>query len=193
MNVTDSHPQQLLAWYVNETLPPDEMADLDKHLQQCEHCRSEVALLKRLRDQVRQEQISGPGELGFSRLQRSIKQERKTNIITSLWRQPALAAAAVIILVQSALLINLWPEAEPMAPLGVQYEGPVLQIIFTPDSTVSDIQKLLERVQGSIVDGPSAVGVYRVRLGLDSADEKTIEKIVAQLKREQEVTHVARE
>ncbi len=194
MNTRDGHPEQLLPWYANETLSPEEKADVEQHLAQCEQCRNEVALLKRLREQVQKEEIPSPGEFGFKRLQRAVNQEQRVHSVPPAWWRPALAAAVVVILVQSALLVNLWPGPKPMTPLGVDHDGAVLQITFTPDSTIAQIQKLLERIQGTIIDGPGAIGVYRVRLAMDPVDEREIDRIVTRLRQERQiVTHVSKE
>lgn len=194
MNSVTDHPDELLPWYVNGTLATDEQDAVASHLEHCGRCRDEVAFLQKLRRQVKGEESQSPGELGFKRLQRDIKREKNApRAMPSWWRQ-ALAAGIVVILVQSALIVNLSRQPEQITPLGARYDGVVLQLSFAPDATEIEIRKLLERIDATLVGGPSAVGVYRVRLDVEPEAEKQITAAIAILREHKGViTHVARE
>ena len=69
-------------------------------------------------------------------------------------------------------------------PLGQTAE---LQVVFTPDATEAEIRTLLFEAGATIVDGPSALGVYR----LDAEDpDAALEALQA---RADLVSHAARE
>src|SRR5574342_1024598 len=104
-----SHPDALLAWFVNGTLEASERAAVEQHLRGCARCRDEVAFLGALREGVKA--LGGaevPGELGRKRLLRELRAERRA---PRAWWRPALAVAAAIIVAQGAVLTGLlWHE-----------------------------------------------------------------------------------
>lgn len=194
MNMTETHPEELLPWYVNQTLAPEEHAVVAAHLEYCDHCRSEVALLQKLREQIKQETPTPTNELGLQRLRRDIKREQGSTAGLPGWLRPAMAAGILVVVMQSAMLVNFWPRSIPMTPLGVQYEGVVLQLTFVSTTTEGDIRKMLNAIHAQLIGGPSALGIYRIRLGIDTSAEQEInDRIVALQARQDVVTHVARE
>ncbi|MGH8747072.1 MAG: hypothetical protein ACREUK_11355, partial [Burkholderiales bacterium] len=70
------------------------------------------------------------------------------------------------------------PAIEPLgerAPAGV-----VLQLRFDPAASEARIRALLREHDAVVIDGPSALGVYRVRLrGLQAGDPATASKALA--------------
>jgi anti-sigma factor RsiW len=161
----NNHPDELLPWYANGTLPADERRAVEEHLAACDRCRRELALLASLRDQIKAEDTApSPGELGWRRLQRDLRHETGAPRRRAWW-QPALAAAAVIIVVQAALLVNLWTQPPAITPLGgPEAAGAVLQVRFAPRAAEADMRAALRAVNGEIVGGPGALGIYRIRL-----------------------------
>lgn len=166
----DTHPDDLLAFYANGTLEGAERETVTAHLHGCRRCRDEIAFLVALREGVK---TSGselsPGELGWMRLRRDLRAETRAR-----WRwQPALAAAAaVLIVVQATLLVNFWSQDSSITPLGGAHpDGAVLQVRFQPDATEARIRTLLQEAGASVIDGPGALGIYRLRLeaGADAA------------------------
>ena len=102
--------------------------------------------------------------------------------------------AALIIVVQGAVLMNLLSQPEPIVPLGgPAAEGVVLQVRFHPDANEARIRALLQQVRGNIVGGPGALGVYRLRLD-DMAGDAAVERTMNDLRAQEKViVHVARE
>ena len=111
-----------------------------------------------------------PGELGFRRLLRDIeREEAKARVSWTesvvVWR--GVAAAAVVALG----VVSLWRiDGGPLggdggyAPVTVGAEaGALAQITFSPSATEAEIRALLVETRAILVDGPSALGVYRVR------------------------------
>lgn len=188
------HPNELLPWYVNGTLTGQEQREVMNHLETCERCRQEIAWLQKIRTQIKTDESGAPGEFGLNRLMRDIHRESSAPAHRRSWWQPALAAAALIIVVQGAVLMNLLSQPEPIVPLGGPVaEGVVLQVRFHPDANEARIRALLQQVRGNIVGGPGALGVYRLRLD-DTAGEAAVERAINELRAQQEIiTHVARE
>ena len=165
------HPETLLPWYANDTLTGEERALVERHLADCAHCRAELELLKAIRGEVRSlDAAPGPGELARARL---LKEARRTRGTRSRWLPAALAASVAVIALQAVLLTWMWPSQDTFTPLGSASSAEVvLQLRFSPDATEREIRDALEAVDGSIVDGPGALGVYRVRLDATGADEE---------------------
>lgn len=158
---SDKHPQALLPWYVNGTLAGSERAQVEAHLGDCTRCRDEVVFLRALRHGVQSLGHDSPGDLGLKRLLRDVRARQRT---PSAWWRPALAAAAVVIVAQGALLATFWPREPAITPLGEQRTGALIQVQFQPNATEAQIRELLQQTGATIVDGPGAVGVYRLRL-----------------------------
>lgn len=157
------HPDPLLAWFVNGTLEASERAAVEEHLRGCARCRDEVAFLGALRQGVKAlGGAEGPGELGRKRLLRDLQSERRA---ARAWWRPALAAAAAVIVVQGVVLANIWWREAAIAPLGgPKAEGATVQIQFAPTATEAQIRALLQEAGATLIDGPGASGVYRVRV-----------------------------
>src|SRR5262245_9452904 len=157
------HPDLLLAWFVNGTLEASERAAVEEHLRVCARCRDEVAFLGALRRGVKAlSDAQGPGELSRKRLMRELRAERR---VARAWWRPALAAAAAVIVVQGVVIANLWTRDAAITPLGGPgAAGAIVQIEFAPTATEAQIRSLLQEVGGTVVDGPGALGVYRVRV-----------------------------
>lgn len=195
MNDVKQHPDELLPWCVNGTLTGPERDEVENHLQGCDRCRQEVELLAKLRTKIKTvERFEAPGKFGLKRLLRDVKKTKTDKARTWTWWQPALAAAAMVIVLQGILLVNMWPRPEPFTPAGARYDGVVLQVTFAPGATELGIRKTLNEINGALVGGPGPVGVYRVRLRMDPKEEKAIAAIIATLQaRANIVTHVVQE
>lgn len=157
----DNHPDELLPWYANDTLDAAERATVGEHLKDCTRCRDEVVFLRALRKGVKAVgETSAPGELGLKRLLRDVH----TKPAERSWWRPALAAAAVVIVVQAALLATFWPRESGITPLGGPKREGVVQIEFRPTATEAQIRALLQETGATLIDGPGALGVYRIVL-----------------------------
>ncbi len=198
MKTEVKHPEKILPWYVNNTLTDEERRKVEEHLKECERCRSEVKYLKALRSQVKTTSaVTVYGKLGLKRLLRDIKKEAQPSRRFAFPRwQPALAiAASLIIMLQSVILYNYWQQSEAITTLsGHVHGGVVLQVSFAPDANEAKIRKVLQSVEGSIIDGPGAIGIYRIRLDLTTEKKERINELIAILRsRPDVVIHVARE
>jgi hypothetical protein len=198
MRTEAKHPEKLLPWYVNDTLTDVERRGLEEHLKGCERCRSEVDYLKVLRSQMKAtSDVTSYGKLGLKRLLSDIKKEAQTprRFAFPRWQPALVIAASLIIMLQSFVLYNYWQQSEDITTLsGPVHGGVVLQISFAPDASEAQIRKVLQSVEGSIIDGPGAIGIYRVRLNLTTEKEERINERIAILSlRSDVVIHVARE
>lgn len=180
------HPEELLPWFVNETLPAEERHAVEQHIASCPQCQQEIALLEKMRVQVKETHIQSPGEFGLNRLLKEVRNEQAVTEVqppkpSGWWKTGLAIAASLIIFIQAGLLIDTWYLSKPVVPLsGAQAQGPVLQISFAPTATEPQIREVLSAVHGTFIDGPSQLGIYRIRLNQLSPDnnvEQTIERL----------------
>ncbi len=189
---TRDHPTDLLPWWVNGTLAGEEYQQVSDHLAACGHCQEEVAFLQTVRDQLRARPLPDAGELGLQRLLREV---RKPVIARRKQYRPWAIAAALVIAVQAALLTLYWPGAtdttlQPLSAGTPAQAQVVLQVEFRPEATHRQISATLRAVQGRIIDGPGALGIYRIALPPGADVEQAIRQLRAA---ENVIRHVARD
>lgn len=173
---------ELLPWYVNGTLSGDELEKVRSYLSGNEDASRDAALLQRVREAVKSRQFDSPGDLGRRRLKAAIENEprgRRSGGLSARWWRPAMAAAVLVIAVQTGLLINTWQSEDAYEPAGAADERATIQLRFSPAATEADIRGLLGRVDVEIISGPGSVGVYRVAPVDAGAD---LEELAARLR-----------
>lgn len=191
----DENLDLLLPWYVNGTLAAEERRAVEAYLEESAHARDEVELLRQLRQQVKEQDFeNSPGELGLQRLKREIKQDAeqqkgsadrmtgKVLTVASFWRPLAIAACLAIV-VQAGVLVGM---NSGLIPTGGDVKTTtggapaVMQATFAPDATEQDIREVLQAAGASIADGPTALGIYHLRLVDPKAT--TVEEALATLR-----------
>ncbi|MDH3280876.1 MAG: hypothetical protein OEQ18_07080 [Gammaproteobacteria bacterium] len=188
--MTDKKIEELLPWHVNKTLEPESSRQVEEYLAGDADARADVEFLRAVRNTLKDQTVQSPGELGLKRFQKQLAETRQVRSAARQWWRPALAAAALVIVVQGGLLVNLW-QAETYVPLGGDAPGgPVLQVELNEDATAAALQEALNRVGATIVDGPGALGIYRLRL---SADANLDEAIAVLSANTEVVRHVSKE
>lgn len=171
-----------LPMYINGSLSAEEQADFERELSQDDALKKEAEFLSAIRDYVKQEQIQTPGEMGLFKLKRQIKQQETntltTNKLTKKWRTFAVAASLMLV-VQAGVMITMTQQEDAFTPLsGSDYSENVIQVQFKSDTKESDIRALLLSVDGSIIEGPSKSGLYRIHL--NKLDTDVIEQMQQQ-------------
>ena len=200
MSEVDRHREvaELLPWYVNGTLAGRDFAVVASHLSDCPVCRDEVAQCQALAAAI-QSAPDAAGAPAAGRLERVLATidlleaeqqhtERRTwsRAVESLrdlfqrtpgpmrWALVAQAALLVMLVGLAAGPGVLSPRA-PYQTLADSGRGQLgqgqIHIVFAEDITERELRTLLGRIQGKIVDGPSAIGVYTVEVGASTADD----------------------
>ncbi len=183
MTPSHSELQALLPWYVNGTLDDATRQHMELALQQSPALRSELLWLTVLRSQVRDvcqaECGQRSADAGLDSLMALIHGEQSgkvTPLRKNSWAWVAAArklplsmgiAAAIVLsqaVVSGTLLARTRDDLAPMSGGTTAVGGQLLQITFKPQATEGDIRALLASVQGDIVAGPGALGVYAVRV-----------------------------
>jgi len=104
------------------------------------------------------------------------------------WALAAQAALLVLLVVLTAVPGVLAPRApyQTLADGGRAQTGQgQINIVFAEDITERELRTLLGRVQGKIVDGPSAIGVYTI--GVQASTPDGLTPIVALLRTDPKV------
>lgn len=188
--------EENLPLYVNDRLSPEERTAVAEAIANDKGLEEDAKFLAGLRMSLQADEQPTPGELGLARLKRSLAAEKQQAAPQrpaqrSFWRSLALAACAILGL-QSAFLIN---QQLPDTGAGVTtlsqtrlIEGPVIQLVFTDEMTAGQIRTLLTEIDGDLISGPGALGVYEVELP-ENAD---LDSLISQLSVREGVEQVSR-
>ncbi len=161
-------PHGSLPWLVNGTLNKTEQDATQAAIDASPELQRERDFLAALRNSVQQQSLGeAPLELGWHRLQRDIRRERRQGV-SSGWRLAAIAASLVL-LVQSLMLWLPHEGGVHYKPLSSSVSAAALQVRFVDNAAQGRIRQLLRQQHLRIVDGPSADGLYRLVSGGDRA------------------------
>lgn len=176
--------QELLPFYVNGTLDSDEKALVEQAIKNTPSLKDEIAFLEQLRGEVKNIEFgSSPGELGLKRLQKSLAEERLKNdpIVRAQrkiskeqnWGWRAAAIAACLLLILQTLITTMPHKPGDLSAAGgpaiTRTNGDIISVTFAPNAREENIRNLLLSINASIVDGPSALGVYKLSVSKDPA------------------------
>ncbi len=177
----------LLPFYANGTLDKQEAQRVEDALVNNNELQKELVYLRALQAQIhRKEYGNSPGELGLKRLQRELQTGRNNNQQLEVlsrakdrWKYGAMAACLmlVVLTVTDMETKNIYQAAGGKAI--TQHSGIIASVTFSPNVTEQQIRKLLLDAHVFIIDGPSAIGVYR--LVVVDGDDSTIKKLAAQV------------
>lgn len=158
-------------------------------MQQDPELKKEAEFLGALRKGIQEQDETSPGEMGLARLKRDIQREQKqTQKPQGKFWKPLAIAACCVLGVQMFLLIpkqETNPNIVTLSGNG-QVSGPQLQIVFQAEASAAQIQQTLNSVQGNIISGPGALGVYTVAL----PGEVNYREVIAQLSEQAHVEEV---
>ena len=174
--------QQLLPWYVNGTLPADEIEQVDAHLAACDECRAELAIERKLARGVATLPLDV--DSGWQAMTRRLADERRGGGVRSPFallrrRVPlgwaagaSLAASVAAVVAVIGLQIDRSPEQTYRA-LGTPAAGAAGQavVLFKPDTTEQQMRVILSANDARLVDGPTAAGAYVLRIERGSAED----------------------
>ncbi len=161
---------ETLPWMANHSLDETERERLEQALERDPDLQKELTFQTVLRDSVKANELEPPGERGLALLKRKIPQERKKRVSASRgWRNTAIATS-ILVAVQATVMVYVF-NREDIAngrlaiPVGESIvEGSVLQIQFAPDATEAKIRKVLQESNAVLIDGPSELGIYLIRV-----------------------------
>ncbi|WP_139556803.1 anti-sigma factor [Methylotetracoccus oryzae] len=187
----------LLPWYANGSLKSPEQRRVHQHVCRCEACRAELARLEVLRHSLRNMPVPVIRRAALDSLMASIErleqeqaevcadhvrasarpvQEPRFGWISFAWLPHAPMAAAAGLFLAIALLgwNGVAMRSADYRTLGsreavVSGSDRNLHVVFEPGSDPGRIDALVNSVRGQIVDGPSELGVYTIRIDGDAS------------------------
>lgn len=216
-NAAHQKVTELLPWYINGTLDSVERQEVEAHLAVCEACRDEWAHCRDLATAVRStEDIAwAPSREHLSRLMARSDAAEKPPSVTHRWwkrlrtahrsyrtmlqqlpsfvRWGLAAQGALILLLMS---IVAWQELFSPAVLyrtlsDVRQPAPPMQgqirVVFADDMTEAEMRALLTSLDGTIINGPSALGVYTVAMSDAASSPDRLNLVLATLRRHPKV------
>lgn len=161
---------ELLA-HVRGVSTPEQAARIEAAAVRDPALSAELALMYRLKGALGQA-TEGPDarDFGWKRLETEIGRTaaRPKSPRAPIWRMAAMLLGAVV-LAEGAYIAFAPSEAPLYRTVTEDAEGAVLGIAFAPAATAGEIEALLRDVSARIVDGPSAIGLYRVAFDDDAA------------------------
>jgi hypothetical protein len=166
--------RELLPWFINGTLVPDERERVEAHLAECAECSADVEEERRLASQIASLPLDA--DSGWEAMERRIAAESAPRVRppSGMWRKrvpvgwavasPFAAAAAVAL-----VFVNVM-QAQPVQPqyraLGAADMAQTANLVvqFEPDTRARDMQAALADVNARLVDGPTDTGAYMIRV-----------------------------
>jgi len=189
---------ELIPWVVNGRASDVEQRDALAHAQNCSECREELARHRALHSRMRgaDDVITAPNASWQKLLAKIDAQPDETAAAPHRIRRPWLIAALWIQFVAIAALSGaLFRSMQAPQPAYTTLAAPqpsdrraAVRVVFAPDATLDDINRLLQQVRCDIIAGPSDAGVYT----LATADPGEVNGIIATLRGHAEVLFAER-
>jgi anti-sigma factor RsiW len=166
--------QELLPWFLNETLDADEAAGVAAHLEHCARCQADAAAQAALRaiavDEGQPDSLDRDWAAVRVRLDPQREQARRSFAPRPWWRhglQLAAGIQAAVILLLAVVLVGVsLPSREPYRALGATVSDPEANalIVFRADASEKDMREALRGAGARIVGGPTASNAYLLHL-----------------------------
>ncbi len=214
-NETSGDIEQLLPWHAAGTLSRHDAQRVERALaQDADLARRYELVREELGETIRlNETLGAPSTRAMDKLFAKIDAEpaRRPAVSLSLGARLAeffiglspralvwsASAAAVAIILQAGFIVEMLVERPAggyqtaSAPSAAATEGSYVLIRFAPQATVADITSFLETNRASIVSGPSAGGLYRVRVAATSLPKADLANLVKTLQQSKSVGFIA--
>ena len=173
-----SEVADLLPWYANGTLDPDERTRVERQLADCIACKQDLVVLREMRTIYSAKADDHAASDGLARVRARIEQlphERHLAAGGSLlarikprwWQTLLIAQAAVIVLLVAAFLLRSEPppyyHTLAAAPSSAA-RGAELIVVFDAERSEGQIREVLRTLHARIVDGPTPEGAYTLEV-----------------------------
>ena len=165
--------------YVRGALKPEDAAQVEADAEKDSALAAEIDFLRNVKSALRNAaDVSGPGDIGWARLSCAISRERRIPGAPRFAALQAASAAACAVALWHFLALPLLPDGND-APQHVAVSQitaiPSLRVTFSASATEGTIRALLLEVGGALADGPSAIGVYRLRFENEQTRDRALE------------------
>ena len=185
-NYSDQALSELLLDYVQGKASDEAISAIEARLLIDEKFADELAYYNGLRQAVSPlKQTSDADELGWKRLSNAIEAERiphAANDNHRFWKYAA-AALAIVAALQTAFILQSpgAPESSDFVMASAEDDTAFgLKVIFQPDATSEDLTMALRDLDGQIVAGPSALGLYTVGFLSEASRDAALEALASE-------------
>lgn len=187
--------RELLPFFANGSLGADERARVEAAIADDPQIAAEARTIEQLRQVAhRMPAPQSPGEFGLARLHRTLDREqgRTAPAARRAFRIEAVAAIAAVtalfVATATVLFQNRTLDYYQASGTAPGYDAArVLTVSFDPAAPLSAVNALLAEAGLTIVDGPSAIGLYRVA----AVEDGSLDEIVALLEASGAITSVS--
>jgi hypothetical protein len=178
----------LLPWHLNHTLEKGEEKKIKGHLLRCPICQQELKQIKQEQGLYQSAAEEIPIPQTFPHVISNIEEREGEGIwqrIASLIPRPQSALAATLIIAEFLVIIGLvallalnpWGAGERFyrtlsGPSIVEGKGPRLTILFQDGVQEKSVREVILEIDGTIVSGPTALGIYTVELRSEMTPEE---------------------
>lgn len=180
-NGAHARTEVLLPWYVNGTLEPAERTFVDRHVAQCDRCRTDLARLRTIAADVRDLDVDPERDLALDRLSARLDAAESGEAyapvpaprrgLSGLWANARALQVLVVMQVGvlaalGAIALRTVPDVEYRtlaAPAASSDRG---RLIVAFDSAQPEvvIRCVLVAADARVVDGPTADGLYVIEV-----------------------------
>ena len=175
----------LLPWYVNGTLVNTDRTWMDNFVRAHPEAASELRLQQRVQTALHENAAAIPVDMGLDKLMQRVRQDQRAaptptrsikdilaGFFSGFQLTPAMGTAFAVIMIQAGLISTLMVGNETQEPeyartraiVAPVLEGPFLKVNFNPDARESDMRFALVSVGATLVDGPSQLGDYFIKV-----------------------------
>lgn len=203
----------LLPWYVNGTLNLEETQQVEQYLDHYPAGRIELEQYRVFKAQIHEQPALAwqPPAGHLDRLMMEIDRLETPTVpqatLSSIWQRLlewlrntpdpvrwtlaaeslAVAALVLVVLLPSQPVVEPGFETLSSVATATQPTGPHLRVGFNPTLRISDLQSLLQKFNGQIVAGPSALGIYTLALDANDHPKATLDHALAVLRANRQV------
>ena len=203
---------EILPWYVNGTLDDRERTSVEAHLRTCATCQAELTRCRDLAAAVQavEEDVWEPSSEHFARVLARLDGTTASATSRRGWwdtaraqyerygemlrRTPPLIRWTLV--TQSAftlVLVSILVWQAPWAPERfyrtlssssgqTALKRLQIRVVFAEDSTEKELRTLLTDIRGTIVEGPSPLGVYTVTVALSGDALAQTDRVLATMR-----------
>ncbi|MDZ7644333.1 MAG: zf-HC2 domain-containing protein [Woeseiaceae bacterium] len=182
--------REILPWYVNGTLTPEEHGDVERHLENCNECRQDIRVLQQMRTAVLHADATpivpapSPGKL-LDKVGRAGARRRRIHRGAMLGGVAAVLAVAFL---AGMLLSGNTPRVEEPARYRTLTSGSqsgaldyVLEVTFESGLADADRDRILDDLGAANVQYTPRDNVYRVAISAPRGSLRELEQLTGRM------------